>query len=203
MNIEERAKKAEEFLNGLKEQVFIDNRFSLIYTDLGTLKDEIENIIVDLKTKSRMYLMAKERNKKYSINPFYQGQYEGATRDLESVLLSYEELCISKILPTLKQKLIELPDKLNEGKIKLDTVASLEHTIEEPPPEIKMKPSVIVPVDPLGDKRVNTFKEKINRALEWIEIPLKIGRGVEKFLSEHGSTIVSAASGVLKMLTIL
>lgn len=52
----------------------------------------------------------------------------------------------------------------------------------------------------LGDARVNAFKEKINRALEWIEIPLKIGKNAGEILSEHGGSIVSAVSGVLKLL---
>jgi hypothetical protein len=203
MNIEERATKAEDFLNGMKNQVFGNKIFSSIYTDIGNLEDDFEEIVEDLNTQLKGYREAKKRAKKYSGNIIYKSEYQVATKNLEAVLSDYEKLCIAKIFPTLKQKLIDLPNKINEGKIQLNQAESMEQTIAKPPPELKIKPEATVTIDPSGDKRVNAFKEKINRALEWIEVPLNIGKGAGKFLSENGSTIVSAASGVLKMLAIL
>jgi|LGVF01.1.fsa_nt_gb hypothetical protein len=200
MNIEERVIKAEEFLNGLKELVFSDGIFSTVYTDVGTLKDEIGDLIVDLKTRSKAYQMAKVRAKRYSINPFYQGQYEAATRDLESILLEYEVLCLNRILPLLKEKLVDLPNKLTEGKIQLDQVSPIEQTTKEPPLELKATSEFMIPIDSSSDKRINAFKEKINRALEWIEIPIEMGKKFEIFVSNHGATIIYSVHSVLKML---
>lgn len=201
MNIEEKAAKAEKFLESLKVQVFTKNSFSNVYTDIGTLKGDIKGIITDFDTNLQNYKTAKEQARRHT-DQFFQSNLTKATLDLDNVLLDYEELCVSKIFPTLKEKLIDLPSKIDNGNIKLDQTAPIETTVEKPPPKYKVIPEVTVPIDPLGDEKINAVKEKINRALEWIEIPLEIGEGVGEFLSEHGGTIVSAVSGVLKLLTI-
>ncbi len=203
MNIEEKAFKAQEFLNALKKQVFADERFIRVFTVEGNLQDDIQKSITRLNTTLKIYKESREKTELFPMDPFSKGEYINATLGLETALSNYEKLSIGTLLPTLKQKLIELPDKIDKGNIKLDQLAPLESTIEKPPPKFKVKPDVTVPVNPLGDKRVNAVNEKINRALEWIEIPLKIGKGVGEFLSEHGSTIVSAVSGVLKLLAII
>jgi len=203
MNIEEKAFKAQEFLNALKEQVFADERFTRVFTTEGNLQNDIQKSVSMLNTTLRIYKESKNKAEMFPIDPFSKGEYTNAILGLETALSNYERLCIGTLLPTLKQKLIELPDKIDKGNIKLDQAAPIESIIEKPPPEFKIKPEVTVPINSLGDKRVNAFKEKINRALEWIEIPLKIGRGAEKFLSEHGNTIVSAVSGALKLLVFI
>ncbi len=203
LNIEERTARAEAFLEGIKMQVFIDARFSKIYTDTSNLQENIENIIVQLRTKSSDYLKAKQQAKFSAGSLFFKDQLDLATLNLNAILLEYEKLCIVHILPTLKQNMLEMPDKLEQGAIKLDPASRIEPTIKEPPPKLKVQPDKKVSIKDGGDARINAFKEKINRALEWIEIPLMIGKNSEEFLSEHGGSIVSAVSGVLKMLSFL
>jgi hypothetical protein len=201
--IEERTIRAEEFLEGIKMQVFTDARFSKVYTDVSDLQENIENIIVQLRTKSSDYLKAKQQAKFNAGSLFFKDQLSLATLNLNAVLLEYEKLCIVHILPTLKQKILEMPDKLEQGAIKLDPAARIEPTIKEPPPAFRVQPDKKVSIEAGGDARVNAFKEKINRALEWIEIPLKTGKNAGEFLSEHSGSIVSAVSGVLKLLAFL
>jgi len=202
MNIEEKAANAEDFLNSIMDQVFANKGFAKIYTDTGTLKNDIKGIAADLDTNLQNYLKANEKARRHS-GQLFQDNLTKATLDLNAVLLDYQELCIARLFPILKQKLIDLPNKLNEGKIQLGMATSMEPNIPKPPSNFEAKPEVTVPVNPLDDKKVNTFKEKINRALEWIEIPLTIGEKAGEFLSEHGSTIVSAVSGVLKLMAII
>ncbi len=79
MNIEERTARAEEFLEGIKTQVFTDTRFSKVYTDVSNLQDSIENIIVVLRTKSSDYRRAKQQAKFSAGSLFFKDQLDLAT----------------------------------------------------------------------------------------------------------------------------
>lgn len=203
MNIEEKAFKAQEFLNTLKEQVFVNEKFTKIFTAEGNLRDDTQKIISMVGTTLKIYTDAKEKAEMLPMDPYSKGEYMNAILGLETTLSKYEKFCIGTLLPTLKQKLIELPDKIDKGHMELDQSVYIRSIVETPPPRFEIKPDVIIPINSFDDKRVNAFKEKINRALEWIEIPLKIGEGAEQFLSDHGKMIIFAVSAVFGALKLL
>ena len=109
MNIEEKAFKAHEFLNALKEQVFVDEMFTRVFTTEGNLQDDIQKNISRLNTTLKIYKESKEKAEMFPMDPFSKGEYTNAILGLETALSNYERLCIGTLLPILKQKLIELP----------------------------------------------------------------------------------------------
>ncbi|MCK5617259.1 hypothetical protein KAR91_86140 [Candidatus Pacearchaeota archaeon] len=137
MNIEEKAFKAQGFLNAIKEQVFSDEIFTRIFTSEGNLQDDVQKNISMLNTTLRIYKESKEKADMFPMDPYSKGEYTNSILSLETALLNYEKLCIRTLLPTLKHKLIELPDKIDEGKLKLDNVTTIEPIIKRPPLNLK------------------------------------------------------------------
>jgi len=160
MSLEEKAKKTKELVEDLFMFVITNKVFDETYIKFGTVRDEVKSKLAQFDQKIGQLELAKKKvNENEGVN-YYQEQLILTEKGLSAMLVNWNELYLTKILPLLKTKVEHLNELVSSNMIQVNNSSSLNHDL---PSNFDSKTLEEKFSDKAGDDAKSAFISKANR----------------------------------------
>jgi hypothetical protein len=163
--VEQRAADAEKFLNEFINTVMQKNAFKDVYLEAGSLRDEFNQLLVQLRANTDSFKESRRNAERNRGNIVFQAYYDAARLNLEKILLDIQNSWNETYSLKLTEGMDILKQKVESGEIQLKE----------------------------GESK-KTFLEKWGDIRKKLEIPLQIGEMDDKYTEVIGPGLTALLS---------